>query len=106
MIVKFTSSETGSLIMMDDLARVLLLAAGKHTMAEGIFTAAEMPEAIQRLRAAVAAGAVPAEQQECEDEERVPVTFHARAWPLIEMLERTASKGEKAHVVWRAAGDF
>ena len=105
MIVKFTSSETGTLIMMDDLARVLLPAAGKPTTAEGVFTAAEMPVVIARLRAAVAAGTVPAEQRENE-EECIPVALHARAWPLIEMLERTASKGEKAHVVWHAAADF
>ena len=29
-----------------------------------------------------------------------------RAWPLIDMLERTAHSGPKANIIWEAAADF
>lgn len=49
------------------------------------------------------------EEKHSIDEEAVqeaPVTFRNRAWPLIDMLERTAKSGKKANIVWQAAGDF
>ena len=35
-----------------------------------------------------------------------PVTLGPRAWPLIDMLERTAKGGAQANIVWEAAPDF
>jgi hypothetical protein len=34
------------------------------------------------------------------------VTLGPRAWPLIDMLERSSKGGAKANIVWKAAADF
>jgi hypothetical protein len=35
-----------------------------------------------------------------------PVALRSRAWPLIDMLERTSKGGAKANIVWDAAAPF
>lgn len=108
MLVKFTSSETGELMMFAEAAGQLLRAIGKECTARGTFTPEEMLSAAQALREAVERGeAPPPEDDELDpDEKEKPVALRHRAWPLIEMLERTAKRGAKAHVVWEAARDF
>ena len=56
MLVTFTSSETGELMMFADVARTLLHSVGKETSRRGTFTRDEMLPAAQLLRAAVARG--------------------------------------------------
>ena len=108
MLVTFTSSETGEVLMFASTAADLLRALGKETTARGVFTPAEMAPAAARLRAAVAAAEQPPEADEEEDAARKPppVTLRQRAWPLIDMLERTARAGEEAYVVWEAPQAF
>lgn len=36
----------------------------------------------------------------------IVVAISQRAWPLIDMLERTSKGGPKANIVWEAAADF
>lgn len=112
MIVRFVSSETGEVLMFAETARALLQVVGKETTARGTFIPAEMPAAAQALREAVrqAAAQAPAEDDE-EEEERErrkerPVSLGQRAWPLIDMLERTGRAGPEAHIVWEAAEAF
>lgn len=116
MLVTFHSTETAEIIMYADVARTLLQAVGKETTARGVFTPEEMQPAAERLRAAVAraeAGATAEagedalswEEQGQRDKEK-PVALRRRAWPLLDMLERTARKGAKAHITWEAASDF
>ena len=105
MLVTFVSSEAGEFMAFADVAGQILRACGKPTTARGAFTVDEMPAAAERLRQAIArgeAGAAPAE----ESEDGPPVTLSSRAWPFIEMLERTARGGPKANIVWTAAADF
>jgi len=107
MLVKFISTEAGEIVMYADLARALLQAVDKECTARGVFTQAELLPAIAQLKAAVERAAEPAAEADEEDGRReLPVTFGARAWPLIKMLERTSGRGEKAHIVWQAASDF
>lgn len=107
MLVKFVSSQTGELLMFADVARQLLTALGKPCTARGAFTADEMPLAAARLRRAVERGeAPPAVDAEAEEGEEPPVALGARAWPFIDMLERTGGAGEEANIVWEAAADF
>lgn len=110
MIVTFVSSETGEVLMFAEVAKVLLDAIGKETSARGTFIPAEMLSAAEALKAAVreAAANAPAEEDEEEEKPRKPrpVSLRQRAWPLIDMLERTAKAGPKAHIVWEAASDF
>lgn len=116
MLVTFHSSETAEIIMYADVAKTLLQAMGKETTARGVFTPAEMPQAAERLKAAVARAEAAAtgdggdedltwEEQGKRDKEK-PVALRRRAWPLLDMLERTAARGPKAHITWEAASDF
>jgi len=111
MLVTFTSSETGELLMFADVARTLLQALGKETTARGVFTQGEMAHAATALRQAVArAQAAPEEGEDDEDadapRQEPVISLGQRAWPFIDMLERTARSGPKANIIWRAGADF
>lgn len=109
MIVRFDSSETGEVLMFAETARDLLRIVGKESTARGVFTPQEMLPAAVKLQAAVVEArrqAAP-ETDEEEDKSKPPVVGLAqRAWPLIDMLERTAKAGSDAHIVWEAGADF
>lgn len=110
MLVRFLSSETGEILMFAEAARPLLQAIGKATTARGTFTLAEMAAAVQCLREA-AKSDVPPEQDDDERDatgkKKEPiVTLSQRAWPLMDMLERTSKGGPKANIVWEASADF
>lgn len=111
MLVRFDSSETGELLMFASVAKTLLQAMGKATTARGTFTQAEMAGAAAALRLAVKGEeAPPPDDDDVEDEgvrKKEPVVaLGQRAWPLIDMLERTSRGGPKANIVWEAASDF
>ena len=106
MLVKFVSSETGELMMFAEMAGTLLRALGKETGRRGTFTRDEMLLAAQQLRVAVARGENGEPASDGEESEEQPVALGPRAWPLIDMLERTAKGGEHANIVWEAAADF
>jgi hypothetical protein len=108
MLVTFTSSETGELMMFAEVAGALLRAAGKETLRRGAFTRDEMEAAARVLRAAVerAGAPPPAARDDAGETGEAPVALGPRAWPLIDMLERTARGGPHANIVWEAAADF
>jgi hypothetical protein len=107
MLVKFVSSETGELMMFAEMAGTLLRAAGKETGRRGAFTRDEMLPAAQLLRAAVARGEAGDSKANDDDEgAEQQVALGPRAWPLIDMLERTAKGGAQASIVWEAAANF
>lgn len=106
MLVTFVSSESGELMMFSDVAGQLLRACGKPTTAEGAFTVEEMRAAAERLRGAIAASASAGESDGGRSDEEPVVALGSRAWPFIDMLERTARGGDKANIVWKAAADF
>lgn len=107
MLVKFVSSETGELMMFAEMAGTLLRVVGKETGRHGTFTRDEMLPAAKMLRAAVERGEAAASKPD-EDAEGMdqPVALGPRAWPLIDMLERSAKGGGHANIVWEAAADF
>ena len=107
MLVKFVSSETGELMMFAEMAGTLLRAVGKETGRRGAFTREEMLPAAQMLRVAIARGEAGDATENDDDEDTAqPVALGPRAWPLIDMLERTAKGGAQANIVWEAAADF
>ncbi|MBS1198846.1 MAG: hypothetical protein H6R18_2631 [Proteobacteria bacterium] len=129
MLVRFTSSQTGEIIMFANTARILLSAIGKPCSAEGAVTRDEMLPAAANLRRAIEAEMVRMEavakegsidkpaKDEVEDsdveadksESEIPdqvVSLAQQAWPLIDMLERSALGDEKANIVWSAPVDF
>ncbi len=97
-------------------AAAALLRAVEVDEAMKAVEAAEKPENTEE--AGMADGIVdPSEVDEKEETEtetseaeevksEAPVAFRSRAWPLIDMLERTAKSGAKANIVWQAVSDF
>lgn len=104
MLVRFNSSETGEIMMFADIARQLLQAVGKECSARGVFTRDEMLPAALILHRL---GEAKEPAVEVENEAERQVSIGRRAWPLIDMLERTArSDDARANIVWQASADF
>lgn len=107
-LVRFTSKAAGEIFMFEDNARRLFEILGKDATPKGIITAAQVPEAIARLRAAVdeekrlAAAPAPSPSSNPDDETRADhpqfVSLGQRAYPLLDMLERAARK--HVDVLW------
>lgn len=109
MLVRFFSSETGELLMFAEVAKTLLQLIGKETTARGVFTQPEMLAAADALRLAVSQDAPPPDIDDEKYDQRPaerPVGLASRAWPFIDMLERTGKAGPKANIIWEASGDF
>ncbi|MCH2220986.1 MAG: DUF1840 domain-containing protein [Dechloromonas sp.] len=109
MLVRFISSETGEILMFAEAARSLLQVLGKETKAKGAFLPDEMLAAAHTLREAVSRAEVPPQEDEVDADGRKKepvVALGQRAWPLIDMLERTAKGGSKANIVWEAPAAF
>lgn len=108
MLVQFISSETGEVLMYAETAKMLLQIIGKETTARGTFTQAEMAGAAAALREAIRQAAVPPEEDDDEnDKKKEPVVgLSQRAWPLMDMLERTGRSGPDANIIWEASADF
>lgn len=108
MLVRFVSSETGEVLMFAETARTLLQLMGKETTARGTFTPGEMAGAAEALREAVRQAEEPPEEEDDGSAKKKPpvVGLRQRAWPLIDMLERTGRSGDEANIIWEAAADF
>lgn len=109
MIVTFRSQASGDVIMFGDVARHMMKIMGKDASEKGIVTVEQLPDAIARLRAALAADkadharAVNADWPQSELESRsesVPVSLTQRVVPLLELLERSLRKNKP--VIWGA----
>lgn len=108
MIVTFKSPAAGDVIMFADVAQRMMEIMGKEATATGIVTVAQLPDAIARLRAAVAADKAqrasladkdPPHNEASEDgDKRDPVSLAQRAVPLLELLEWSLKKNK--HVTW------
>ena len=108
MLYKFKSRATAPLIMLGRNGERVLRLIGKSPDTHGIIESAEMPQAIDLLNAAIEHDdAVRAEQPPDGDEPDPDVhpddevSLRQRAWPLIEMMERSHS-GE-CDIVWTAS---
>jgi predicted RNA-binding Zn ribbon-like protein len=114
MLVKFNSSISGEMIMLAETAKRLLEIIGKARSARGVITTEQLPDALARLRNAVAeektgqrdAGTVDNGYPDPDDETAAepPVGLARRAHPFIEMLEWT--QREEGFVLWEAPADF
>ena len=109
MLYKFKSKSTGDVIMLEPNGRRVLEIIGKDTKngasQQGIVLAADMPEALAALEAAVARE--DAERKEAIAqalaEDKPPPRFEAvslrqRALPFMDMLRRCAKDGHE--IVW------
>ena len=100
MLVTFTSAAYANITMFGDVALTMLKLIGHSTTVPGALLADDIPAALQRLEAAIAAdqqSSAPAQSAQEEDGE-VPVSLAHRALPLIELLK--AAVKAKVNVMW------
>ncbi len=105
---KFKSRATGDLIMLEPNGRQILSILGRNdaaSQAQGILLPEHMPEAIEKLAAAIQADEDHKARliQEAQDKGETPPRFEGislrqRAVPFIEMIRR-CKKAEK-EIVW------
>ena len=108
MIVTFQSKASGDVIMFGDVAHKMMEIMGKDASDQGIVTVEQLPEALARLKAAVAEDKQRGQARRDEDEpqfetaadgsRRPYVSLVQRATPLIELLEWSLK--QKVPVVW------
>lgn len=97
MLVTFTTDAYSSITMFGDVGLSMLERMGHSATVPGAILAADVPEALSKLTAAVDADkAQPLVTDNNTEEKKVSVTH--RALPLIELL--TAAVKEKSDVMW------
>jgi len=102
MLVRF-DSKAGGFSMFGDVAVTLLKMMGHSGTVPGAILAPDIPPALKKLKAGVAATPEsPVEQSSGDrDDKEPPVSLRQRAFPLIELLERAARDG--CDVLWDRA---
>lgn len=105
MLVKFqTRASYGSITMFGDVAVKLLKLMGHRGTVPSAILPEDIPEALHRLRTAIAAEEAAADDEpatEIDTEEGHHVSLRTRAFPLLEMLE--AAEEEQVPVMWHDA---
>ena len=105
MLYKFKSKAAGDVIMLAATGQRVLDILGKDAGEPGIITAEQMPAAIAALQTAIAQEEL--QQQAAIDAakakgEAAPsfdaINLRKRAWPLVEMLQRSAK--EATPITW------
>jgi hypothetical protein len=110
MLVTFNSKAGPDIVMFGDVAKRLLQLIGKEPGDQGVVTAEQLPEAIARLKAAIAADKaarvgktveeLPAYEPTADGGTRPYVNLANRALPLLDLFER--SLRSDTPVVWGA----
>lgn len=110
MLVTFTSSTSGEILMFSEIAHRLFGIIGKQGTARGVFINEQLPDAIKKLRQAVAGetgktdGAGQPQATAGESGTEPDVSLAQRTHSFIEMMERTGKKN--GYVMWQAEHDF
>lgn len=108
-LVIFRSKVAADITMFAENARRIFEVIGRPESARGVITAAQVPDALQRLAAAVdqekaqlgaASADAVSDEQEGKGLSARGVTFSQRAFPLMEMLR--AAQRKNADVTWGA----
>ena len=101
MLITFRTKANADITMLGDVAIALLKLMGQSGGVPGALIGADVPAALQNLKAGIAtSGDEPAPRDAHEDEEP-PVTMRQRAFPLIGLLESAANAN--ADVLWGEA---
>ncbi|SRR6266581_5449795 len=108
MIITFQSRAAADVTMFCDVARHMMAIAGKEPADKGTITVADLPAAIARLQAAIAAdkatrngraaAAQAAHQTAPDDRTETIVSVSQRALPLVELFQ--LSLKQEVPVVW------
>ncbi|MFP6562554.1 DUF1840 domain-containing protein [Paraburkholderia sp. B3] len=100
MLVTFQSRAAPDVVMLRDLAQYLLGLVGRRLGARGVISHDELPKAIERMEAEIAA----AERHELalqysRDRDHRPANeLSQRAWPFINMMRE--SEKQHADIIW------
>lgn len=99
MLVTF-SSDAGNISMFGEVAVPMLKMMGQTGDIPGAIVAADLPAAIEKLKAAVEAAKAAAKPKGAanDDGKGAPIGVAVRAAPLIDLLERAVKR--KADVIW------
>lgn len=99
MLIRF-DSKVGTFVALGDTGVELIRMTGHSGDVPGAILGADTAAALQRLRTALAATPAPPPDEEDDDrpKQEPVVTLRQRAWPLIDLLERSAKKG--CDVMW------
>lgn len=112
MIITFKSAAAGDVIMFGDVAQRMMELMGKEPSEKGIVTVEQLPDAIARLKAAIAEDKArmaalaeaerpleePARNGGNGESTRPFVSLYQRAVPLLELLEWALKKQKP--VLW------
>lgn len=104
MLVTFKTKAYPNITMFGDVAVRLLQLMGHSGTVPSAIVAADVPAALERLKAAIAdektraAASAPPPAGPDDDEREPPVSLATRALPLIELLESAAEHGND--VMW------
>ncbi len=110
MIVRFHSKAAAGVTMFGDVAVALLHLMGMSGVIPGAVKAADVPEALRRIRQGLASPerapqpARPRRAGDDEDSEKEDrsISLRTRAFPLVELLEAAAA--QQCDVVWEEEG--
>ena len=99
MLVNFDSN-VGGFTMFGEPAVKLLKMMGHSGTVPSAILAQDIPAALERLKAALAAHrSAPAEENADEKDKQPKVSLEQRAFPLIDLLTRAAARG--CDVMWK-----
>ena len=99
MLVRFSTKAWADITMFGDVAVTLLKHMGHSGTVPGALLAEDVPEALEKLKAAIEAHTPePSEQPTDDDADEPKVDISVRAYPLIELL--TAAAKENENVMW------
>jgi len=103
-LVRFHSKASGSVTMFGEVAKALLELMGMSGSVPGAVLAADVPDALRRLKQGLAAPApnLSARERGDEEEEDRAISLKTRAVPLIQLLEAAAKRD--CDVVWEEEG--
>ncbi|SFM18842.1 DUF1840 domain-containing protein [Nitrosomonas communis] len=100
MLVTFSTDAYADITMFGDIAFTMLEMMGHSKTVPGAILAEDIPEALNRLKAAIdAEKALPPVEDQDQDEDEPVVSLADRALPLINLL--TAAAKAECNVMWK-----
>ena len=100
MLVTFSTDAYTDITMFGDIAFTMLEMMGHSKTVPGAILAEDIPEALNRLKAAIdAEKALPPVEDQDQDEDEPVVSLVDRALPLINLL--TAAAKAECNVMWK-----
>jgi len=105
MLITFKTSAYADVTMFGDVALKLIRLMGRRGTVPSAIEPEDIPQALEMLRAGIAADDAAAKEDEVEgndDQAEEKVSVHNRALPLIELLH--AAHKENVPVMWDEGG--